>query len=80
MGPGHDSYGYDAGGNVTSVTDPLGHVTTYAYDGDNNVISMTDPWAAIDDLSPTTSTARSPSVTDPNGNTTDVPVQQPGPS
>jgi RHS repeat-associated protein len=37
------SYAYDAAGNVTSVTDPLGKVSTFTYDGDGNMLSKTDP-------------------------------------
>jgi RHS repeat-associated protein len=34
---------YNSVGEVISVTDPNGHVTSYAYDGDGNVIQVTDP-------------------------------------
>lgn len=34
---------FDAAGNKTSVTDPLGHTTTYAYDADGNLNRMSDP-------------------------------------
>jgi len=34
---------YDADGNMTSATDPLGHATTYGYDPDNRLTSVTDP-------------------------------------
>lgn len=33
----------DANDRVTSVTDPLGRVTTYLYDGDSRLVSVTDP-------------------------------------
>ncbi|WP_055493841.1 RHS repeat-associated core domain-containing protein [Streptomyces sp. TP-A0356] len=33
---------YDAAGNVTGVTDPLGNTTTRLYDADNNLIRTTD--------------------------------------
>jgi len=36
------TYGYDADGNKTTVTDPLGDKTTTAYDGDNHKSSVTD--------------------------------------
>jgi RHS repeat-associated protein len=36
-------YAYDAAGNVTSETDPLGNVTSYVYDDLNRPISVTDP-------------------------------------
>ena len=35
-------YGYDAVGNKTSVTDPLGNVTTYAYDARDRRTAVTD--------------------------------------
>jgi YD repeat-containing protein len=34
--------GYDAVGNRTSVTDPLGNVTTYAYDARDRHTKVTD--------------------------------------
>ncbi|MFD5257292.1 DUF6531 domain-containing protein [Streptomyces bobili] len=36
------TYGYDPAGSPTSVTDPLGGVTTTAYDAVNNVVKHTD--------------------------------------
>lgn len=36
------SYGYDAVGNLTSVTDPLGEKTTFAFDPNNRVTTATD--------------------------------------
>lgn len=36
-------YGYDAWGDLTSVTDPDGNTTSYSYDGDQNLLSVTDP-------------------------------------
>ncbi|MBI3150063.1 MAG: RHS repeat protein, partial [Betaproteobacteria bacterium] len=38
-------YGYDANGNLTSSTDPLGHLTTRQYDAFNRLIGLTDPLA-----------------------------------
>jgi YD repeat-containing protein len=35
-------YGYDAVGNRTSVTDPLGNMTTYAYDARDRRTTVTD--------------------------------------
>jgi RHS repeat-associated protein len=35
-------YGYDDQGQLTSVTDPLSHVTRYTYDLDGNLASVTD--------------------------------------
>ncbi|HEX3584191.1 MAG TPA: DUF6531 domain-containing protein, partial [Thermoanaerobaculia bacterium] len=37
------SYGYDAQGNLTSVTDPNGNVTTYAYDDFGRMMSQVSP-------------------------------------
>ncbi|MFB7272679.1 DUF6531 domain-containing protein [Streptomyces sp. NPDC056244] len=36
------TYGYDPAGNLTTVTDPLGGVTTTAYDAVNHVVKQTD--------------------------------------
>jgi RHS repeat-associated protein len=36
------SYGHNAFGQVTTVTDPLGHVTTKHYDADGNLDQLTD--------------------------------------
>lgn len=38
-------YGYDGQGNVTSVTDPLGHVTSSVYDALNRLVKVVDPAA-----------------------------------
>ncbi|HET9172688.1 MAG TPA: DUF6531 domain-containing protein [Actinospica sp.] len=40
-------YGYDAAGNQTTVTDPLGKITTTTYDADNNAVSVTDPLGRV---------------------------------
>jgi RHS repeat-associated protein len=37
------NYGYDANGNATSMTDPLGNKTTLAYDPLNRLIKSIDP-------------------------------------
>ena len=34
---------YDAVGNVTSTTDPLGNTTTYAYNANDELLTQTDP-------------------------------------
>jgi YD repeat-containing protein len=36
-------YAYDNQGNVTGVTDPLGHATSNAYDALNRLVQVTDP-------------------------------------
>jgi YD repeat-containing protein len=36
-------YAYDSSGNVLSVTDALGNVTSYTYDSSGNVLTATDP-------------------------------------
>jgi len=42
------SFTYDAAGNVTRMTDPLGHITTFAgYDANGRPASMTDPNGVI---------------------------------
>jgi len=64
-------YGYNSYGDMTSVTDPLNHVTTYDYgsDGKHLLYAITDP------LNHTTTFAYDSgrhltAVTDPNSNTT----------
>ncbi len=44
-GDGEDQtkLGYDAAGNVTTVTDPENSTTTYGYDGLSRLISVTQP-------------------------------------
>ncbi|MDE2150338.1 MAG: RHS repeat protein [Gammaproteobacteria bacterium] len=37
------TFGYDAQGNLTRRTDPLGHATQYGYDALNRLIQSTDP-------------------------------------
>lgn len=37
------AYEYDAVGNLTKITDPLGNTTQYGYDDLNRRVSMTDP-------------------------------------
>lgn len=38
-------YGYDANGNLTSITDPLTHITTFQYDELNRMTRETNPLA-----------------------------------
>jgi RHS repeat-associated protein len=60
------SYGYDAGGNLTTVTNPLSHVTTTAYDQRNRPSSITD---ALNNTTTFTydTAGHKKSVTRPNG-------------
>ena len=44
------SYGYDADGNLITVTDPMDDTTTYSYTPDNEVLTVTDPTARDHDL------------------------------
>ncbi|MAM84814.1 MAG: hypothetical protein CL472_09160, partial [Acidobacteria bacterium] len=37
------SYGYDADGNLTSVTDAAGKTSNYSYDASGNLLTSTDP-------------------------------------
>ena len=39
----HESYTYDAAGNLRTSTDGLSHTTTFAYDAVGNVYSVTNP-------------------------------------
>ncbi|GAB3105443.1 hypothetical protein GCM10027159_34920 [Lysobacter terrae] len=62
-------YGYDANGNVTTITDSLGRVTTLTYDALDRVVASTDPlsgvtWFEYD------AADRLTKVTDPRGNIT----------
>ena len=41
------SYGYDAQGNLTQVTDPNGLATNKAYDALNRLVQTTDPKGAV---------------------------------
>ncbi len=47
LGSGTFTYGYDAVGNKTTVTDPLNHTTTSTYDNRNRVYTVTDPLSQI---------------------------------
>ena len=37
------TFAYDARGNITGITDPLGHAVTFSYDGKNNLLTATNP-------------------------------------
>lgn len=51
------AFTWDAAGHMTSVTDPLGNVTTMSYDAAGNLVARTDPagrtttWAYVDGCS-----------------------------
>lgn len=47
------TYGYNAVGNRTSVTDPLGHATTYAYNDGGELTTVTDPLGNAQGADPT---------------------------
>jgi YD repeat-containing protein len=47
-------YGYDSQGNVTSITDPLGHLNGNAYDALNRLMRSIDPAATISGVGGTT--------------------------
>jgi YD repeat-containing protein len=40
-------YAYDGQGNITSVTDPLGHFTSNTYDALNRLVAVTDPAGGV---------------------------------
>jgi YD repeat-containing protein len=70
---------YDADGNVTSMTDPLGNVTEYVYDGADRETEEIDAQVydslTASNVNPTTVTSYDGdgnvlTVTDPNGNVT----------
>jgi len=58
--------GYDANGNVTSLTDGEGHVWSYAYDARGNLLEATNPLGHVWTYQYDALGNRS-SVTDPNG-------------
>jgi len=62
----YESYGYDAAGNLASLTDADGRGTATTYDGDNRVLQSVA--TSSDDRGTTTIT--SVSQYDPNGNQT----------
>jgi RHS repeat-associated protein len=76
-------FGYDPAGRVTSVTDPLGNVTSYTYDNVDRVVAVTRPrpsagsaldfttTSSYDNFDPMTNLV-SRVTTDPNGNATKI--------
>jgi RHS repeat-associated protein len=70
VGPTTTSYTYDPTFNkVTSMTDPLGKVTTYTYDGHANLLTLKDPMSRQISYG-YDSYGEKTSVTDPSGDTT----------
>lgn len=63
------AYGYDNQGNLTTVTDPLNHVTTNAYDALNRLVSMTNPLSGVTAFG-LNNKDQLTSVTDPRSNVT----------
>jgi len=47
------AYAYDAIGNLSSLTDPLGHKATYAYDDAGRLTTITDPLGNLTGANPT---------------------------
>ena len=45
--PASISYNYDTAGNLVSVTDPEGNITTYLYDDAGNLVKETSPDTGI---------------------------------
>jgi RHS repeat-associated protein len=67
------TYAYDAVGNLTSATDPLGHATTYAYDALNQLVRQTEPVSDTKSITTTfgyDAAANRTRYTDGRGNTT----------
>jgi YD repeat-containing protein len=74
------TFGYDANGNLTSVTKPLGNVTdatagsyttTYTYDSYGDLLTTTDPNGNVTKYGPTYDPSAYPdTITDAVGNTT----------
>ncbi|MBI2168579.1 MAG: PD40 domain-containing protein [Actinobacteria bacterium] len=64
-----ESYTYDAGNHLTSVTDPAGNITSYSYDADGNLASETDPLGNVTAYA-YDGAGNLVSTTDPRANTT----------
>jgi RHS repeat-associated protein len=70
---GVNQYAYDAFGNVTSMTDPAGHVTTYTYDSSNDMLTESTKLNSTTTATTTytyNSFGEPLTVTDPLGNVT----------
>ena len=71
------TYAYDAASNLTSVTDPMGYVTSYSYDARNMLSQVVEanPTTSSSTTGPTITYYRDAvgnerAMTDPDGNTT----------
>ncbi|MHB8507353.1 MAG: RHS repeat-associated core domain-containing protein [Candidatus Dormibacteria bacterium] len=60
---------YDAGSNISTITDPSGHVTTISRDADNRPTRITNALGAVTTLG-YDSAGNATQVTDPNGHST----------
>ena len=67
---GHTSYSYSAAGDLASVTDPAGAVTTFTYDGAHLLLSVNGPGNVPLRTMHYDTAGRLTSVTDADGNTT----------
>ena len=67
---GHTSYSYSAAGDLASVTDPSGAVTTFTYDGAHLLLSVNGPGNVPLRTMHYDTAGRLTSVTDADGNTT----------
>ncbi|WP_077487895.1 polymorphic toxin-type HINT domain-containing protein [Sinomonas mesophila] len=61
------SYVYDAAGNVTSATDPLGNVSTFQYSAEGDLTRATSPLGSVQSMAHDAA-GRVTAVTSPRGN------------
>ncbi len=71
-------YVYDSNYNLTEVIDPAGQATRYAYDPNGHLMQTTDPDGHTVQYTHSGPFNALSSYTDPDGNTTDVSIQQSG--
>jgi RHS repeat-associated protein len=64
------TFGHDANGNITRVTDPLGNSTTNAYNGDGTLASTTDANSNVTSFPTYDASGLATTVVDPIGNAT----------